>query len=469
MGTPSQNLTLRIDIAQPYIWARSRESLPHCADNQTSSYDDQCESGTGAFAQDNSSTYYNQNDWQRLLFLDYVWVNGTVAQDTITFDNVTFGNNGTQNLTISEIDFIEANDSRIITGALGLSSKLDDDNSHYNTNFLDVLRDNNVINSSSFSLYHESRESADLMLGGINQDYYVGDFVKFDKLPYLDTATDQLQYNYPILPLTSLKVSNSHGQSAYIIDSNDTEPVLIDTRSSYNYLPYSMLVALAVQLNAFYSNDIDVWLLKCSISELNATVGFQFGNVTINVPIEELISPAYTSNSDNGNETLVFDDGEEACLLLITPNYYFGYSVLGSPFFKSAYIAVDNEANQIAVAQAAKPATTRRSLSSNATTTDYAQSAISSGYIPFAVTNNVTGSYTLRFDQSSIKSSVDPDMVTVSITNGEIFTGRVQTTDSSSAMSSSMYAMGNKLSCNRNSIFGYIMTIFTMVGLGVFL
>ncbi|ODQ61283.1 hypothetical protein WICANDRAFT_90671 [Wickerhamomyces anomalus NRRL Y-366-8] len=468
MGTPPQELSLRIDIAQPYVWTRSRQSLPVCANGQTPNNTFECDSGIGAFNQSASSSYYDENNWQRLIFLDYVWVNGTMSQDTLAFDqafNVDINGSETRNLTVNEINFINANDSRVPMGGLGLSSKFDDSNNDYNTNFLDILKDQHVINSSSFSLYHKDDSSADLMLGGVNQDYYVGDFVVFDKQPYWDNRENKLVNDYPILPLSSLMVSNARGQTAYISTSNNTEPVLIDTRSSYNYLPYSMVVALAVQLNAFYSNDIDVWLLKCSITNLNATIGFQFGNVTVNVPIDEMINPAYTSS---GNETLVFDDGEEACLLLVTPNYYFGYSVLGSPFFKSAYIAVDNEANKIAIAQAAKGNHTREQSS---TTTDFAASAISSGHIPFASPNNITQLYTMRFDQSSIKSSAQPDMVTVSITNGEVFTGRVQPSNSSS-MSSSASGGGVQLNNhynNGNSVLGYVFSFITVVGLGILL
>ncbi len=469
MGTPPQELSLRIDIAQPYVWTRSRQSLPVCANGQTSNSTVECDSGIGAFNQSASSSYYDENNWQRLTSLDYVWVNGTMSQDTLAFDqdsNVDINETETKNnLTINEINFINSNDSRVPMGGLGLSSKFDDSNNDYNTNFLDILKDQQVINSSSFSLYHKDDSSADLMLGGVNQDYYVGDFVVFDKQPYWDNRENKLVNDYPILPLSSLMVSNARGQTAYISTSNNTEPVLIDTRSSYNYLPYSMVVALAVQLNAFYSNDIDVWLLKCSITNLNATIGFQFGNVTVNVPIDEMINPAYTSS---GNETLVFDDGEEACLLLVTPNYYFGYSVLGSPFFKSAYIAVDNEANKIAIAQAAKGNHTREQSS---TTTDFAASAISSGHIPFASPNNITQLYTMRFDQSSIKSSAQPDMVTVSITNGEVFTGRVQPSNSSS-MSSSASGGGVQLNNhynNGNSVLGYVFSFITVVGLGILL
>ncbi|CAM9018705.1 unnamed protein product [Wickerhamomyces anomalus] len=433
MGTPPQELSLRIDIAQPYVWTRSRQSLPVCANGQTPNNTFECDSGIGAFNQSASSSYYDENNWQRLIFLDYVWVNGTMSQDTLAFDqafNVDINGSETRNLTVNEINFINANDSRVPMGGLGLSSKFDDSNNDYNTNFLDILKDQHVINSSSFSLYHKDDSSADLMLGGVNQDYYVGDFVVFDKQPYWDNRENKLVNDYPILPLSSLMVSNARGQTAYISTSNNTEPVLIDTRSSYNYLPYSMVVALAVQLNAFYSNDIDVWLLKCSITNLNATIGFQFGNVTVNVPIDEMINPAYTSS---GNETLI-----------------------------------DNEANKIAIAQAAKGNHTREQSS---TTTDFAASAISSGHIPFASPNNITQLYTMRFDQSSIKSSAQPDMVTVSITNGEVFTGRVQPSNSSS-MSSSASGGGVQLNNhynNGNSVLGYVFSFITVVGLGILL
>jgi len=481
LGSPPQDLQLRIDVANSYVWVRSRESLPTCENNETSTVNSQCETGTGAFNVSDSSSYHDFNDWQRLMTLDYIWINGTVSEDSMSLLDISGGSelNHNNNITIDDFDLIVSNESRVVMGGLGLAGKTNDQLDNYdNINFLDMLKQNNVINSSSYSLYHKDNLTADLVLGGINQDYYTGDFVKFNQVPYLNSQTNQLEYNYPILPLTSLKVSSSDGRTAYISTSNDTEPVLIDTRSSYNYLPYSMVVALAVQLNAFYSDDIDVWLLKCSVGNLNATVGFQFGNVTIEVPISEMITPAKSSSGgDNGN--LVFDDGDEACLLLVTPNYYFGYSVLGSPFFKSAYIAVDHESNQIAIAQAAKvphkgsSSSSTTTLSNSSSTLDFAKSQISSGYIPFAVTNNLTESYTMKFDQTSIHSSVQPDLVTVSITNGEIFTGRVQSTNSSNDMSSTSSGgaihLFNVYENTNNNCWCYIMSLLTVLGFGLIL
>lgn len=466
-GTPGQNIGLRIDMTQPYIWVRTEESLPRCRDNQTSYWYDQCET-LGTFESNESSTFYDFNDWQRLVTLDYVNINGSVVEDDLKFNDVANDNDILKNYTFENVDFINANDSGTVVGALGLAGPIEGELDNYNSiHFLDVLKDENIINSSSYSLYHHNNSYGELILGGINQDYYTGDLVYFHNIPYLDrdSGTTTLHHNYPIVPLSSLSVSNRYGTTAYLSTNNDTVPMLIDTRATYSYIPYSLVVALAVQLNAFYSDDEDSWFVKCSIGDLNATIGFQIGNVTIDVPVSDVIEPAKV---DSGNGTLVFDDGEEACFLLFTPDYYFGYSVLGSPFYKNAYIVVDNEANQIALAQAAKP-TTQRSLP-NSSTTDYQASAISSGYIPFATTNNITQTYTYVFDQTSIKSSVQPNLVTVSITNGEIYTGRVQSSNSSTHASSTVSGMGvgqfNNINGNGSLLWG-ISFISIVLGLGL--
>lgn len=483
VGNPAQDMALRIDIAQPYVWLlnSSNPNFPPVADYNpsvnmdktfyntftvTTSTVDTSETLTVTETYVSSATYatlgsydYDKSKTGKLIkdsyalysFLDYIWINGTVVEDDMTIDFVTF-DNSTKNhtITLNETAFINANGSDLPAGALGLAASLPGE-VEYNYHFLDNLVENGIINSSSFSFHIQDNSSAKLILGGVDQDYYTGPLVKFDKSPYLSSSGD-LKFNYPIVPLTSINVKNlDSGDTLFLTADNSTFPVLLDSRVFYIYLPEEIIIDIAVQLNAFYYSNNN-WLAKCSIQDLAATIGFQFGNITIDLPIADLLSPIYY----NSTNRLVFDDGEEACLLLTFPNTEYGYSILGTTFLKSAYLVVDNEGDTIALAQANKNVTKKAQVStyvngslSTASTIPFESSIIRSGDIPFAVTNNITDSITYIYETTTFDSYF-PGVATAVVTNGEIFTGRiaVNTTSNASSWSSASKSksFGTKLS-----------------------
>ncbi|ODV61616.1 putative aspartic endopeptidase [Ascoidea rubescens DSM 1968] len=271
--------------------------------------------------------------------------------------------------------------------------------------FINYLKSSNLINSSSFSLLYNSFESMTtdennhdqnnnnsltfnsndtfitkynkrrslfnstnsglLILGGYNKNLFMGDLISFNFIPYIGCLynTDNNEYNdndqnyladsnLPILPLTGMSVTNDDNTSFWISNENFLSPVVLDSRVLYNYLPIELIIQLAIQLDAYYvldsSNNYE-WLMKCSVGDINATVDFIFGNLTIKIPIYELIEPAYDSSS---NSILTFSStNQQACSLKFRPSYESGYSILGVPFLKYIYLVVDQENRQLAMAQ----------------------------------------------------------------------------------------------------------------------
>ncbi|CCH43986.1 putative aspartyl protease [Wickerhamomyces ciferrii] len=458
IGNPAQDLQLRIDTAQPYIWVPDGNYIKPCSEVNSSEVI--C-AYVGSFKSQYSDTYHSDNSSISYALIDGIVANGTVGEDSFVINDVD-GGNVTKNITLDSTNFINSNDSTIGIGGLGLAGEiqLSPFGDNYNAQFLELLKDADHISSNSYSLYVKDNETAELILGGINQDYYQGDLVYFDKIPFYDIGNGKLSYSYPVVPLSGLSVSNNEGNTFYISTSNDTEPVMFDTRSTRSFLPYNMIVQIAVQLNAFYSEDDDVWFLRCDIAELGGTINFQFGNLTIPYPIEKLIL----------DSPYVFTDGSEACELTIQPNDYFGYSVFGAAFLKEIYLVVDNEGDKIALAQAANP-TSSHSLT-NHSTTEYHKSAISSGYIPFAKPNNITQSYSFSYNFNRSASSFQPDVITASITGNEIYTGRTPQTNTTSQESSTYTAAANRLdhypvNVQSNSLYMLIYTFLGVVGIGL--
>ncbi|SCU80794.1 LAMI_0B03752g1_1 [Lachancea mirantina] len=490
IGTPGQHQMLRVDLAQPYMWVPSGDSYEACnsTDAAYDEYSDQagaCDAETVFYTEDSSTAHVlNDNRTYRMVFPDFIYYNATAVQDIVNFTSVTGDtspftfeehNNDTNisgtfagpGLPFRKMSFFSAESSYYVNeGALGLAGKVsltgyDSDSANFDTSFffLEQLVQNNVINTSSFSLWLGRGEysfynySSDpvinncgsLILGGVDQSLYTGDFVKFDTLPFYDVNTLKVSYGFPIVPLTKVSVQASSGESLNLTSDSFIEPVLLDSRYTYSYLPLSLIVQVAIEINAYYVESQERWLVACGVSSLGASILFEFGNLVIKVPLDDLLDKAF---DDNTNSTLRFSNGEEACFVRMFPNTMTGFNILGGPFLKNVYLAAELESNQIAMAQAkiihlsddsllaasSASKTTYQTGSASQTITSgpsrsYNPSAIRSSYIPFATTNNLTdSSYLTLYESYTYSGSTTSQLVnqfTAFISSdGVIFTGR---------------------------------------------
>ncbi|ODV71147.1 putative aspartic endopeptidase [Cyberlindnera jadinii NRRL Y-1542] len=487
--------SLRVDIAQPNLWVLDSDSFPSCSDEPeltsttfiesssatTLTYTVTCQD-SGAYdpSLSNRSTdlglYYNP------VLIDYVSFNGTLFSDYVDILDISgedneYLNDGT--LSLSEMEFFSVNNSNVVVGAFGLGGVGD---SNYKPSILSTLKDLGLIESLSYSMATVTNTTGHIVFGAVDQSLYTGVLVQYDNLPYAYTGAE-VAYQYPIVPLSQVSVSNDKGSSV-IVSNGTVLPVLLDSRTPFLVLPYSYVVALSVQLNAFYSESSESWFVRCAVGSVNAAVSFEFGNLTIDVSVDQLIKPLYDSNGTS----VKFEDGSDACVLRVFPDDSYGYSVLGTPVLNSMFIAVDNEGNKIAMAQAYNEEYQQRNarlLSSilgetvssqsvdSTYTLDANASVIRSGYIPFAVTNNITDTdLTLSYNTIITESVFEQTAV---YTSGLIYTGRQlnSTTEdvptSTDAESSSVAgALGNHDLQNRGVILGMIGTTFVLV-LGAFI
>ncbi|KAH3680444.1 hypothetical protein WICPIJ_008273 [Wickerhamomyces pijperi] len=458
LGYKPQEISLRVDIAQPHIWVLDSTFYPECpggiynssAHCQISGAYNLSDSITGVVAQDPYVSY---------TFPDLVQINGTIVQDNyIQLLNLSTegyyypddekdyrnANYGTQhdNFNVSIPRFISVNSSNLRVGALGLAGPNTDDSYMGNDNILKLLSSAEFINSSSYSLYPQDEYNLDIILGGVNQSLYFEPLVIFNKIPYLDRLSnskrDTIRYNYPIIPLTNVLVNNAKGSTVSVVSSSSDPtnatiiPVMLDTRATYTYLPYDVVIKLAIQLNAFYSSQSNSWFVKCSVGQLGASLGFQFGNVTVNVPVSNFLAQVF--QDVNETDPVLFDDGSDACLLSIVPNTRFGYSIIGSNVLQAMYLAVDNTNDQVAIAQANNGIYSQLNntylLKDPITTTAGSFSAsviLSDSGIPFVQGNNVSDIVTsVTFSSASLATdggSSYPAEITAMYTSGRLHTG----------------------------------------------
>ncbi|QPG73978.1 hypothetical protein FOA43_001294 [Brettanomyces nanus] len=306
------------------------------------------------------------------------------------------------NVSLGNTLFIYANASDVGTGGLGVGLGTEDS---LDSNFLNNFVRAGVINSNSYSLsLNPSNETyAELILGGISTDKYNGELCNFPFIPVKDesgsmiTSNGGISNSLPVVPISGFGVtSNTNGNSLLFSSTYDDQvnqnsypkPALLDSRTYYNYVPFSTLIEIAVELNAYYAESFGAWLVDCSAG-LSGTLDVYMGNTSINMNISNLLYPAH----DDNETSLFFSNGDQACFLALLPDYLVGYSILGTPFLRHAYLAVDNDGKQLALGKAVvkgKSQNNDTGYSGTNTADKKSLYPISSGTIPFAKANNIT-------------------------------------------------------------------------------
>ncbi|CDK26810.1 unnamed protein product [Kuraishia capsulata CBS 1993] len=507
IGKPAQNVSLRLDIGSGDIWIPNLADFPNCttevvsqshtrtiASTETASgcpsnglYDIELSKSGHYFNQSSQLTinasYVNGNESDiqvNQTYLNYIEIFGNYVEDEVTFKD-----DSGASYKLPDFVFVSANDSNVYSGGLGLGAP-----SGSSTSFLKAMVEEGYINSSSYSLSLNGINAsyAELILGGLDSDRFIGPLVEFDYIPILDTGETfgfAWSNDYPVIPLTGLGVTSSSGKSLTFSRSftdgftsgSYPRPALLDSRLLYSFLPYSTLIEIAVQVNAYYSSDLDTWLVNCNVSR-TGFLDFHFGNLTVMIPLVELLYEAY----DNNNTLLRFQNGDTACSLAILPDYYTGYTVLGTPFLRSIYMAVDVDSRKIAMGQA-NPAFISKAASEELTTTSlvgfgnstarsHTRSAIDpdASSIPFAVPNNVTSysSLTLTVTNDYTSSGMTASSASAStalISNGEVIIGGGKSqsssnisasaaSDVSGSYSKSSKAIGSSLALGKTHVFG---------------
>lgn len=469
IGTPGRKQHLVVNVVEPYNWVAHGD---FGTSNRISNV------SSGPYEVDDSETSQRE-DGSRIFHLDFVDlenVNATAVMDKVSFDSLSLKNQSTHTLNSSQVgdswafydshslvlsnsSFFEINDTFPHKGVLGLGGRItnegtDSDSSQFDGSFiiLESLRDNGIIESLSYSLwlggdtrpyYDMGRDVPDeidcgkLIFGGVDPYYYTGSLKKFNNLIFQDSKTKMFSRGYPVLPMGTINVVSSTGKSINVTNENFLAPVLLDSTYSFSHLPAETIVQIAVQINAIYVSEIDRFVVSCKIADMGVTIQFEFGDLSINVPLTDFLMSTYNTDL---NSTMSFSGGDEACFLTIVSSEETGFNILGTSFLRNVYLAVDHDDQSIAIAQArrkyttlitpevedsssAKP-TTFSYLSPSLSTTRKAKS-ISSGYIPYAVSSNETLSMTLSPSQPPSRDTHIANQFTATVfPNGLISTGR---------------------------------------------
>lgn len=254
-------------------------------------------------------------------------VTGDLVSDTLSILSA--------DLTLPQFTFLAVEEGLAFSLGLGGSS--------VGSNFLDMLNGLNITNSSLFLLFLNNRmsSSGEVHLGYVHPGYYV------PPLAAVNISIDSTNQTLPI-PAMAIHGINLETELGVVV-SLDPEGVLpasvfFDLSGLSLYLPSSIFLELAAQLNAVYNSDYDSWMAPCSLGEVGATINFVFAGTTIRMPVSDIMLPGYG---------LVFSaTGEPACWLSVYPCSVRGAFSLGTAMLAHAYVVVNYDSGQIAIAEA---------------------------------------------------------------------------------------------------------------------
>lgn len=443
------DVAVRLDLLQPDLWIpdpnyqlycnRSNSSNTtatlSCNSDVTSRYGVLYEDYTTTFTDSQGTATATVDVVDRLEnYVSIPYPNGIAADGEVAMADLYFVDSQEVVYPLDLFNFIYVNDTNMMAGGFGLA------NNPRGTGILNYLYNANLIESRGYSafLLHDNVDDdayGELLLGGVDRSMFTGDLVSFPVLPYegLDSGS-----TLPTVLLTDLKVVNSNTSQSVSLLSGKSEPVLLDPRLSFNFLPLDVIIRLALQTNAFYNNERGEWIVKCSdVEDSNAEFHYNFGPLTIKAPLSSFL---YGNLNDTG---LRFSSGSKACLLNVSPSSYLGYSCLGLPFLTNAYFVMDNDGGNIALANKntdhevgtdlytdIKTSTSDylsgSSTSSSLPSLNPSASFIKSGSIPWATKVNTTQTDTMTF--GSANSTAAEAILTrysqASIISGEVIVTR---------------------------------------------
>ncbi|CUM51771.1 unnamed protein product [Debaryomyces tyrocola] len=497
MNVGDEEIGLRLDLIQPDVWVMNNNDFYECsyidkwiasevsefgsslpvlvthapeyaatACAQQGVYTMQSDDSASMASPTKSNIFNNQPS--SIPYLNSINVNGVFATD-----NFSFIIGGNKKVSLRDFTFVNADDSNVLVGGLGLAGN------PTGSGFLDSLVANDIIGSVGYSLWFNNYSDpknamAELIPGVVDSKYYSGDFFEFDIPDHEDSqysagdmGIDNLKL--PILPLFDIEVENQNNHRTLSLKSDAQNfPVLLDSRSVFNFLPLYMIVNLAIQTNASYSSEVNRWVVECDqVSNLNATLNFKFGDLSVKVPLDDfLITASYN------NRNLTFATGKKACYLSFLPSSASGYTGLGLPFLRAIYLAVDYEGGKIAVAKSNHNLNAvEKDYSNTKKTEQYSTSLadlesetsgylsnhtvhksiayIQSGKIPFATRYNGTENFTLSYVPLNFTKFGDPSIPAVLsgiiIKSGDVFVTESEGFSSTENQSTSKTNYGNRL------------------------
>ncbi|KAI5968602.1 hypothetical protein CANMA_002347 [Candida margitis] len=309
IGSHKEKITVVVDTGSSDLWVPSSEAK--CLE------DSKCRS-EGTYSVEKSKSSKPLNQPFSIEYPDNETASGVYVQDSVEIGKTT----------VSNQQFAVANTSTAGMGVLGIGLQSDEQTKDNYVNFVFSLKKQGSISKAGYSLYlpEKEKKSGTILFGGIDEEKYSGNLTQFE------VSSDKLS-----VPLQSVSYSGKDNK-------NETEAI-IDSGSTFSFLPSGIVGGIADALNGSYSDSLGVYVVDCkNRGKKSGYLSFNFENDTsIMAPLSHFVLRLKQIKHH------VPDYEKNHCGLSIFPSD--DETVLGDNFLRSAYISVDLEDKQVGLAQ----------------------------------------------------------------------------------------------------------------------
>lgn len=185
---------------------------------------------------------------------------------------------------------------------------------------------------TAFSIWFDGKDfkSGKLAFGGVDTGKFSGALQTVTVPPGTNTNT----HGYILLDMDNV-ITTIDGQKTTVISSSSQ--VVIDTGTSFIYLPDAVVTTLQTLLGGIYYDSAGYYIQAYADMKNGSSLGFTFAGATINVPVAQLSSPG---NATHGIISISNTSSTDP-----------GSIVLGLVFLRSAYVVVDYTHNLVSFQQ----------------------------------------------------------------------------------------------------------------------
>lgn len=131
---------------------------------------------------------------------------------------------------------------------------------------------------------------------------------KLTTLP-IDKREGETQAREFAITLTAVTLVNDNATTMTITDNNFAAAVLLDTGSTYTYLPTDLAATITDEVGAQAVESLGVSIVPCDVRNYNGSISYGFSGANISVPLHELVVDAF----DNEGNPATFTDGTLLC------------------------------------------------------------------------------------------------------------------------------------------------------------
>lgn len=337
IGTPPQNIDITVDTGSSDLWVMA-PSNPFCKEGM-------CTKDT-LFDFSASESFRDEKIPFHIRYGDFTMANGSFCTD-----HIQLGSAKVEDAKFAVATF--ANSTQCVFG-IGLAgdeaTAREVRNGEWFPTYDNVpmlLKSQGHIASNSYSLWLNNVEDHEgtILFGGVDHSKYKG---TLGLVPLINMHPEKVHKPYSMHVMLHNMELTLDKEESVASATNVMErplPVLLDSGTSFAYLPEDTVKSLAEQMDYSYFEEFGYYIGRCNTS---GTLNLNFSGIDIPVRLEDL----QVEWLDDSLNPVLTEANEPVCALAVLPSNWLPSYILGDIMLRSMYVAYDLDRYQIALAPA---------------------------------------------------------------------------------------------------------------------